>query len=220
MPSAADFLSLAEFFFQKWGLWVLFIGAFLENSVILGFLFPGVTIILFSGFAARTTGTDLGLIVFLATAGSFLGDNLDYLIGKKLGRILETKPLFAKPVSVVEPFLAKHGIYAVFVGRFSGWSRAWVALSCGITAFPYFKFAAVSFLSAFVWVSAWIVGGYLLGGNHELIEDLLSKASIFAWIGFVLILAYYFKTRIKLFLELAVFMSKKYGRRVKEKISK
>jgi membrane protein DedA with SNARE-associated domain len=198
----------------------LFFGAFLENSVIVGFLFPGVTIIIFSGFVARTTGTDLALVVILATLGSFLGDDLDYFIGSRLGRILETKPLFAKPVSLVEPFLAKHGIYAVFVGRFSGWSRAWVALSCGITGFPYLKFAGVSFISAFVWVSAWIVGGYLLGGNRELLEDILSKASLIAWAGFAFIVFYYFKSRIKLFLELLVFLTKKYGGRVKNKINR
>lgn len=220
MPSAAELLNLAEYYFENWGLWILFIGAFLENSVILGFLFPGVTVIIFSGFVARTTGTDLGLIVFLATLGSFLGDNLDYFIGSKLGRVLETKPLFAKPVALVEPFLAKHGVYAVFVGRFSGWSRAWVALSCGITAFPYLKFAAVSLVSAFVWVSAWIVGGYLLGGNHDLLEEILSKASIVAWIGLGVVIFYYFKSRIRLFLELMFYTCKKYGNRVKKKINR
>ena len=218
MPSAAELLKLAEYYFEHWGLWILFFGAFLENSVILGFLFPGVTIIIFSGFVARTTGTDLGLVVFLATLGSFLGDNLDYFIGSKLGRILETKPLFAKPVSIVEPFLAKHGVYAVFVGRFSGWSRAWVALSCGITSFPYIKFAIVSFSSAFVWVSAWIVGGYLLGGNRELLEEILSKASLIAWAGFAFIVFYYFKSRIKLLLDLMVYIGRKYGGKVKRKI--
>lgn len=220
MPSATDLLNLAEFLFEKWGLWILFIGAFLENSVILGFLFPGVTIIVFSGFVVRTTGGDLALIVVLATLGAFLGDNLDYFIGKKLGSVLETKPLFARPVSAVEPFLEKHGIYAVFAGRFSGWSRAWVALTCGITKFSYLKFAVVSFFSALVWVSAWIIGGYLLGGNEDLIVDVLSQASILAWIGFALILVYYFKTRIRLFLELLVFMSRKYGSRVKKKIGR
>lgn len=218
MPSAAELLNFAEYYFEHFGLWVLFIGAFLENSVILGFLFPGVTIIVFSGFVARTTGADLGLIVFLATMGAFLGDNLDYFIGSKLGRILETKPLFSRPVGIVEPFLAKHGVYAVFAGRFSGWSRAWVALSCGITGFPYFKFAAVSLLSAFVWVSVWVVGGYLLGGNRELIEEYLGRASILAWVGFAVVLVYYFKTRIRLFLELLVFLTKKYGSKVKTKI--
>lgn len=219
MLSAAELLKFAEYYFEQYGLWVLFIGAFLENSVILGFLFPGVTIIIFAGFVARTAGADLALIIFLATMGAFLGDNLDYFIGSKLGRVLEKKPLFAKPVSMVEPFLTKHGVYAVFVGRFSGWSRAWVALSCGITGFSYFKFAAVSLLSALVWVSAWIIGGYLLGGNRELIEEYLGRASLIAWIGFVLTIIYYYKTRIRLLLELLVFMSRKYGRRFRKRIN-
>src|SRR3989344_3237731 len=81
MPSASEVLSMVEYLIKTWGIFIVPIGAFLENSVILGFLFPGVTIIFLSGFVTRTTGESIWLIVVLATLGSFLGDNLDYLIG-------------------------------------------------------------------------------------------------------------------------------------------
>lgn len=218
MPSAAEILNFAEELIVRWGLIIVPIGAFLENSVILGFIFPGVTVIVLSGFVARTTGEGLWLMILLATIGAFLGDNFDYFIGRKSGKILETKPLFAKPIATVEPFLHKHGVWAVFAGRFSGWSRAWVALACGVVRFNYFKFSAVSAVSAFVWTSAWIVGGYLLGGNRELIEQWLTRGSILAWLIFVVLLIYYFRTRIKLVLDIILFASKKYGRRVKNGI--
>ena len=215
MPSASEVLSMVEYLIKTWGIFIVPIGAFLENSVILGFLFPGVTIIFLSGFVTRTTGESIWLIVVLATLGSFLGDNLDYLIGRKAGKILEQKPLFAKPVAAVEPFLAKHGIWAVFIGRFSGWSRAWVALACGIVRFGYFKFAAASFASALVWTSAWIVGGYLIGGNRELIENWFTRASLLVWLGFAILVIYYFRTRLKLLVDLVVFMTRKHSNKVK-----
>lgn len=215
MPSAAELLNVIERLFAVWGLWLVPIGAFLENSVILGFIFPGVTVIVLSGFVARTTGDGLWLIILLATIGAFLGDNLDYFIGRRSGKILEAKPLFARPIATVEPFLQKHGVWAVFIGRFNGYSRAWVALASGIVKFPYWKFAAVSSVSAFAWTSAWIIGGYLLGGNRELIEEWLSKTSILAWIVFAIILTYYFRSRIKLILDLTVFTAKKYGNKLK-----
>lgn len=192
----------------------------MENSVILGFLFPGVTIIIFAGFVVRTLNENLALVVLIATLGAFLGDNLDYFLGVKLGWVLKNKPLFSKPINLVEPFLKKHGVYAVFIGRFSGWSRAWVALTCGVTQFSYTKFLAVSFFSALVWTTIWIILGYLLGGNQDLIEKFLSQASILAWVGFTLVLIYYFKTRIRLFLELVAYTSKRYGVRLKNKINR
>ncbi|MEK9147130.1 MAG: VTT domain-containing protein, partial [Patescibacteria group bacterium] len=139
MPSAEDLLRFAENLIIRWGIIIVPVGAFLENSVILSFIFPGVTVIFLSGFVARGGEVNLAAVILLAAVGSFLGDNLDYFIGRRAGKILEEKPLFARPISKVEPLLAKHGIWAIFGGRFSAWSRAWVALACGILKFNYFK---------------------------------------------------------------------------------
>lgn len=206
MPSAAELLNFAEGLINKWGVVIIPIGAFLENSVILGFIFPGVTLIFLSGFVARTTDINLIYVILLAAAGSIVGDNFDYLIGRRMGKVIETKPLFQKPILAVEPFLVKHGVWAVFAGRFSGWSRAWVALACGVTRFSYFKFVLVSTLSALVWTGTWIAGGYLLGGNRELIEYWFNSASLLVWLGFIAGLVYYFRTRVKLFFEILKYV--------------
>lgn len=220
MPSANEILTIVEKSIHQWGIFIVPVGAFLENSVILGFIFPGVTLIFLSGFVARTTGESIFLIIFLAAIGSFLGDNFDYLIGRRAGKILENKPLFEKPIRAVGPFLKKHGIWAIFVGRFSGWSRAWVALASGIVRFSYWKFAIASAASAIVWTSAWIIGGFLLGANRGLIVEWFEKASILVWLSFVLALVYYFRTRIRLVLELVAFTTRKYGNKVKNNLKK
>lgn len=218
IPSFSDLIDFVEYALLTWGIWIVPLGAFLENTVILGFIFPGATVIFLSGFVARGSGQELAVIIALAAVGSFAGDNFDYFIGRRTGRVLVAKPLFAKPVALVEPFLAKHGIWAIFAGRFSGWSRAWVALTCGIVRYSYFKFALVSFVSAVVWTSAWIIGGYLLGGERELIEEWLSRISLAAWLAIAVVLIYYFRTRIKLVLDLGVFLLRKYGVRIKNGI--
>jgi membrane-associated protein len=215
VPSAVELLTFAEDLINKWGIYIIPIGAFLENSVILGFIFPGTTIIFLSGFVARTAGSDLWVVILLATAGSFLGDNLDYLIGRRVGRILENKPLFAKPIGIVEPLLKKYGVWAIFAGRFSAWSRAWVALASGITRFKYLFFALASALSALVWTSVWVIGGYLVGGNRELISQWLTRASLVVWAGLAVLAVYYFRTRLKLIFDLAMFLSKKYSGKIK-----
>lgn len=216
MPSAEDLLRFAESLIVRWGIIIVPIGAFLENSVILSFIFPGVTVIFLSGFVARSGEVNLAAVILLAIGGSFLGDNFDYFIGRRAGKILEEKPLFAKPVSKVEPLLAKHGIWAIFGGRFSAWSRAWVALACGILKFNYFKFAVVSALSATVWTTGWVIGGYLVGGNRELIAEWFGKASIVVWTIFLALVIYYFRTRIKLVWDLVVFLSKKYSKKIRD----
>lgn len=218
MPTAHDLLIFLEYAFRTWGLVIIPLAAFLENSIILGFIFPGATVILLAGFLARGSGDNLLVIIALATLGSFLGDNFDYFLGRHGGRLLEEKPLYKKSVTKVEPFLEKYGILAIFAGRFSGWSRAWIALASGIIKFRWWKFALVSVLSAFSWTGAWVIGGYLLGANRDLIEDYLGRASVVAWLVFLAILIYYFRTRIRLILELIAYTSKKHGARIKDKI--
>lgn len=220
MLSAAEIITFAEILIGKWGIVIVPIGAFLENSVILGFIFPGVTLIFLSGFVARTTGESIWLIVSLATIGAFLGDNFDYFLGRNAGKILEAKPLFAKSVKKVEPFLKRHGVWAIFAGRFSGWSRAWVALASGVVKFTYWKFAISSFFSALVWTCAWIIGGYLIGGNRELLETWFERASILVWVGFLALALYYFRTRIKLVLDLSIIFMKRSNHKIKNGLFK
>ncbi len=218
IPSPIHFLTFLEYAFSVWGLIIIPVAAFLENSIILGFIFPGVTVLLLAGFIARSSGDNLVVIISLAILGAFLGDNFDYHLGRRGGRYLEEKPLYAKSVRKVEPFLTKYGIFAIFFGRFSGWSRAWVALACGILRYPYWKFAPVSVASAIIWTSIWVVLGYLLGANRKLIEDYMGRAYLVSWLVFLAVLVYYFRTRIRLILELVAFTSKKHGRRIKSKI--
>ncbi len=218
MPSASAILTFLEYAFRTWGLVIIPIASFLENSIILGFIFPGVTVMLLAGFVARTTGGNLIVMIILATFGSFCGDNFDYFLGRRGGRFFEEKPLYKRSVSKVEPYLKKYGVLAIFVGRFSAWSRAWVALASGILKFPYFLFAPVSAISALSWTSVWIVTGFLLGANRGLIENYLGKASFIGWLIFLGILIYYFRTRIRIILELAVFTSRKHGAKLKSKI--
>ncbi len=218
MPSASEILTFLEYAFRTWGLVIIPIASFLENSIILGFIFPGITVMFLAGFVARTTGDNLIVIIILATLGSFCGDNLDYFLGRRGGRFFEEKPLYKKSVRKVEPFLAKYGGLAIFAGRFSAWSRAWVALASGILKFPYWKFASVSVISALCWSSVWIVTGFLLGANRSLIENYLGSASLIGWLVFLGIVIYYFRTRIRLVLELAAFTSRKHGARIKNKI--
>lgn len=218
MPSANEILVFLEYAFRTWGLVIIPIASFLENSIILGFIFPGVTVMLLAGFVARTTGGNLIVMIILGTFGSFCGDNFDYFLGRHGGRLFEEKPLYKNSVKKVEPFLTKYGAFAIFAGRFSAWSRAWVALASGILKFPYWKFAPVSAISALSWTSVWIVTGFLLGANRGLIESYLGGLSILGWLVFLGVMIYYFRTRIRLILELIAFTSKKHGARLKSKI--
>ena len=70
----------------NWGYLVLFLAAFLESAAFMGFLVPGETIVVLSGFLAFQGYLNLGDCILIITLGAVLGDTVGYGIGKAVGR--------------------------------------------------------------------------------------------------------------------------------------
>ena len=61
------------------------------------------------------------------------------------------------------------GVFAIFIGRFSGPLRAGVPLVAGIFHMPYWRFQAANFISAFVWVAILLTLGDVVATIFNLI---------------------------------------------------
>ena len=60
-------------------------------------------------------------------------------------------------------FFEKWGVWAIFIGRFSGPLRASVPLVAGMLAMSQWKFQIANILSAFIWAGALLAPGSMLG---------------------------------------------------------
>ena len=93
---------------------------------------PGETALITGAVLASQHRLQIALVIALAAAAAIVGDNVGYLIGRKGGRWLLLRPgpfshHRARVLEVGEPFFARHGSKAVFLGRWILGLRTWAS---------------------------------------------------------------------------------------------
>jgi membrane protein DedA with SNARE-associated domain len=133
---------------------------------------PGETALIAAGALAAHGNLDIALVVALAATAAIVGDNLGYLIGRHGGRRLLVRPgrfahHRAKVLEHGEPFFARHGPKAVFLGRWILGLRVWASWLAGITYMPWRSFLVYNALGGISWAVTVGVLAYLAGDAIE-----------------------------------------------------
>jgi membrane protein DedA with SNARE-associated domain len=113
----------------------------------LGIPSPGETALILAAGLAAAGKLEIWLVIVIASASAIVGDNIGYLIGRRLGReVLEAPGPFQKRrikmLKLGERFFNRWGSGGVFLGRWVSLVRVVVAWMAGINemAFPRFFF--------------------------------------------------------------------------------
>jgi membrane protein DedA with SNARE-associated domain len=137
---------------------------------------PSEVILPLAGFTAARG--DMGLVEALVwtTAGSVIGALALYLIGALLGRdrvvaIAAKLPLIkVTDIEKTEAWFARHGSKAVFFGRMIPIFRSLISIPAGVERMPLPVFTLYTTLGSLIWNTLFVVAGYLLGDNWEVVE--------------------------------------------------
>lgn len=110
----------------------------------------------------------LPLVIALAAGSAIVGDNVGYVIGPKGGHWLLTRPgrwqrSRARLLERGEVFFARHGIKAVFLGRWIPWLRITAAWLAGANRMPWPRFLFWNALGGVAWATSVGVAAYFLG---------------------------------------------------------
>ncbi len=154
------------------GYLLLFLLVFLDNA---GVPLPGEPSLLAFGFVARTGHLDLGLGVMAASMGAMAGDNMSYWLGRLGGqRILRAYCRMTLGsgdcVSKAMAYYHRWGPVTVIVGRFIMGARAFLMPLAGSAQMPYGTFLLFDGPGALLWSSVYIVVGYALGNQVEMVS--------------------------------------------------
>jgi membrane-associated protein len=131
---------------------------------------PGETALIAAAVLASQGKLQIGVVIALAAAAAIVGDNIDYLIGRKGGRwLLERPGAFYRQrqevLRVGEPFFERHGPKAVFFGRFILGLRVWASWLAGATRMHWRSFALWNALGGITWAFGVGLIAYLLGSS-------------------------------------------------------
>jgi len=151
--------------------WLVYLTVFLlpfaEAGVLLGFVIPGETALVFGGVLAGRGEVNLTVVLVLAIVGAVLGDSVGYFIGRRYGVSIKTSRLGQKVGDArwrpTEAFVNRRGGPAVLLGRFTAVLRALVPGVAGMAGLPYRTFLVWNVVGGALWASLCVLGGYVVG---------------------------------------------------------
>jgi membrane-associated protein len=136
----------------------------------MGIPVPGETALIAAGLLAHDGEMDIAPLVAIAAAAAILGDNVGFAIGRKLGRrvFVAPGPLHSHRLAALdvgEPFFARHGPKAVFLGRWVAGLRIASAWLAGMNRMAWPRFLFWNALGGICWAAS--IGVYFVGHAFE-----------------------------------------------------
>lgn len=173
-----------------WGYAIVFIATILENLFIIGSLTPGELLTAAGGFTASRVPDQLNVWVVwgLAIAGTLIGSNLSYLLGRKGGRqIIERFEgrfgITAESIVAAEKYFSDHGNKTIFFARFVAVFKNFVPVLAGASRMDIWVFQIYTLAGALVYSSLMVGIGFFLGRNFQ---AGLQVVSALGWIAFAI----------------------------------
>jgi membrane protein DedA with SNARE-associated domain len=129
---------------------------------------PGETALVAAAVLASQGHLKIWLVIVIATASAILGDNLGYLLGRKLGReVLVSRGPFheqrGRLIEIGDRYFKRHGAKTVFIGRWIAWIRFATAWLAGINHMPLRVFFPWNAFGAITWAVTYGLLGYYGG---------------------------------------------------------
>jgi membrane-associated protein len=135
-----------------------------------GIPLPGETALIAAAIVASQGKLQIEFVIALAALAAIAGDNMGYLISRKVGRrLLERPGLFERRrrrvLEIGEPFFERHGPKAVFLGRWILGLRTWASWLAGASKMPWRSFAVWNAAGAIGWATTIGVVAYCVGNT-------------------------------------------------------
>jgi membrane-associated protein len=163
---------------------------FAESGLLVGFLFPGDSLLILAGVAAAAGKLQILPLIILVFLAAFLGDQVGYWTGKKFGKAIFSRKnsRFFHPgyVTQSEDFFAKHGHKTIILARFVPIVRTFTPILAGVGSMHYKTFITYNFIGALLWGVGVTSLGYIVGKSIP--ADILEKY-IYAFVGVIIVLS-------------------------------
>lgn len=138
--------------------------AFLECLPLIGYVFPGGTLVVGGGALAAGGYLNPWLVFIFASIGAMLGDLFSYSLGRWGGDFIRRRELIkAEKIAKSEELFNKYGASSVFWARFGGLTWATIPFISGSLRLNFRKFFIWNLAGSFGWAAARVALGYFSG---------------------------------------------------------
>jgi len=140
---------------------------FVETGLLIGFFLPGDSLLFSAGLvAAARDDINIVFLIFSIFLAAFIGDQVGYVIGRKVGRPYLEKhksKRMQKMLVKSEKFYERYGWWSVVIARYIPWVRTFVPPIAGTVKMNYYKFLSANALGALLWGVGITLAGYYSG---------------------------------------------------------
>jgi len=140
---------------------------FVETGLLIGFFLPGDSLLFSAGLvAAARDDINIAFLIFAIFLAAFIGDQVGYVIGRKVGRPYLEKHKSKRMMRMLERserFYERYGWWSVVIARYIPWVRTFVPPIAGTVKMNYYKFLSANALGALLWGVGITLAGYCSG---------------------------------------------------------
>ncbi len=164
------------------GLLILFLIIFAESGMMVGFFFPGDTLLFSAGILAAADQLSIVWTIVVIAAAAIIGDNTGYHIGRKLGPRLFKKEdglIFRKDLIMkAEKFYEKWGTKTMLVAHFIPIVRSFAPVTAGAGKMDYKQFVVYDAIGDIAWAASITLLGYYVGSRIPGVEHYIEPVLI------------------------------------------
>jgi membrane-associated protein len=155
---------------QAYGIWIyaiLFAIIFSETGFVVTPFLPGDSLLFVAGAIAATGELNVHLLFALLAAAAFLGNSVNYGIGRWLGRHFFTdrgsRWLNPAHLEKAHAFYDRHGGKAVVISRFLPIVRTYIPFVAGMAQMRPREYTLFNIAGAVLWVGGLLYAGFFFG---------------------------------------------------------
>jgi membrane-associated protein len=146
---------------------LLFLIIFVETGLIIMPFLPGDSLLFAVGAICARGSLNLTLIIFLLIIAAFLGDTLNYFIGKFVGKkVFDSEDsiwLNKKHLVKAQNFYEKYGAKTIIIARFIPIVRTFAPFVAGVGVMNYSRYMLFNLLGGALWVILFTMLGFVFG---------------------------------------------------------
>lgn len=155
------------------GIFAILFVIFAESGLLIGFLFPGDSLLFTAGFLFQqgilpgAIPMNIHVFAFLLFIAAAAGESTGYVFGKKVGRKLfdrKNSRFFRKEnLARAESFYEKYGPLAIVLACFVPIVRTFTPIVAGVSKMTYKQFLPFNLIGAFAWTYSFTYLGFYAG---------------------------------------------------------
>ena len=172
---------------------------FVETGLLIGFFLPGDSLLFSAGLvAAARDDINIAFLVFSIFLAAFIGDQVGYVIGRKVGRPYLEKHKSKRMMRMLERserFYERYGWWSVVIARYIPWVRTFVPPIAGTVKMNYYKFLSANALGALLWGVGITLAGYYSGSIPWVMDISYALAAFFISASLIVAFRNYLRDR-------------------------